>query len=163
MENSPKPQYKKITHYRNIYIRRLPEYEKFFNVCGKFQIWLVDGSRVRRRWNKDFVSGGNSKRFTFVPADEIWIDSEFSLAEAVYTVRHELHEQELMAQGMNYDDAHDLALAQEDPMRESDEKDAEERSANAKPTAPYAYEVYDPKEPFPWEKKEEKPPPDASS
>jgi hypothetical protein len=148
------PKYKRITHYNNIYVRRLHEYEAFFGVKGKYEIWLVDGKRIRRRWDGDFVYGGSDRRYTFIPKNEIWIDSEVSLAEAIYTVEHELIERELMDKGMIYDQAHEEAKKSEEPLRDRDNEEAEIKSSNAKPSAPYVFDIDDPKEPFPWEKSE---------
>lgn len=160
--------YKKVPSYEGVYIRRLKEFEKLFNVEGKLEIWLVDGKILREaedpeddenkeaKFDGDFVYGGSDMRYTFIPKNEIWIDSETSLAEAIYTVRHELTEREHMEKDkMTYDEAHEIALKAEKPLRRADKRAANKKAKAAKPSAPYIFEIDDPKEPLPWEKPED--------
>ena len=49
-----------------------------FNVGKRdiFNIWIVDGASVRREIFPEFLFGGNSERYTFIPEDEIWVDMQ---------------------------------------------------------------------------------------
>lgn len=86
------------------------------------EIWIVDGAAVRRSIYPEFLYGGNSERYLFIPKGEIWIDNAIAAEEFAYTVAHELHERTLMAtRGDSYDDAHNSALAVERTMRQRDQ------------------------------------------
>jgi len=105
----------KKSRYVN-FIYRIPVSEQ----NGK-KIWIVDGLVVRREIYPEFLYGGNSERYPFIPKNEIWIDHAISAEEYTYTVAHELHERDLMAtQGLSYFDAHDSSLALERRMRKND-------------------------------------------
>jgi hypothetical protein len=87
-----------------------------------FDIWIVDGSIIRRDVFPEFVYGGNAERYPFIPEKEIWIDHAIAAEEYEYTLAHELHERALMARkGMSYADAHDSSLALEHRMRHADQ------------------------------------------
>ena len=78
-----------------------------------FDIWIVDGAKVRRELFIEFFGGGNDQRYKFIPEGEIWIDNSISVEEAEFTIIHEIFERELMKQGMNYVPAHHLAAQEE--------------------------------------------------
>jgi hypothetical protein len=85
------------------------------------EIWIVDGALVRREIYPEFLYGGNSQRYRYVPPGEIWVDNAVSAEEFSYTVLHEIRERALMARrGMTYTDAHDSALAAERTARLAD-------------------------------------------
>jgi hypothetical protein len=56
------------------------------------EIWIVDGAAVRKSLYPEFLYGGNSERYLFIPRGEIWIDNAIAAEEFAYTVAHELHE-----------------------------------------------------------------------
>jgi len=86
-----------------------------------FEIWIVDGLKIRHDIYPQFVYGGNSQRYPFIPKSEIWIDNAISSEEFSYTVAHELYERDLMAKrGLSYAEAHDSALHLEHRMRMRD-------------------------------------------
>jgi hypothetical protein len=102
------------------------------------EIWIVDGALVRREIYPEFLYGGNSQRYRYVPPGEIWVDNAISAEEFSYTVLHEIHERALMAQrGLTYADAHDSALAAERAARLADRAAArrhEQRLPRVSPT-----------------------------
>lgn len=102
------------------------------------EIWIVDGALVRREIYPEFLYGGNSQRYRYVPPGEIWVDNAVSAEEFSYTVLHESRERSLMAQrGMAYTDAHDSALAVERNARLADRVAArrhEQRLPRVSPT-----------------------------
>jgi hypothetical protein len=92
-------------------------------------IWMVDGLKVRNDLEPDFVMGGNSGRFEFIPENEIWIDNSVSAEELDYTVQHELCERKLMlGDGEDYETAHDDALDVERELRMDDQSEADQHN-----------------------------------
>ena len=81
-----------------------PYLKKFF-VMGKFTVWLVDGSYVRRNMDEEFTNFGQHYRFSCIPMWEFWIDKEFSPGEEWYFIDHLLLEHTMMREGMSYADA----------------------------------------------------------
>lgn len=89
----------------------------FGNYKG-YDVWIVDGNKIREKIFNEFVYGGNDERYIFVPQNEIWIDNSISVTEFQTTLEHEITERTLMKQlGMTYFDAHDSALKVERKMR----------------------------------------------
>ena len=50
-------------------------YRYYNGTKDKFKIWIVDGAKVRKQIFNEFIYGGNSERYPFIPEDEIWIDT----------------------------------------------------------------------------------------
>ncbi len=93
-------------------------YVAFAGERDGFKLWIVNGDEVRRKYFDEFIYGGNSERYPFIPANEIWIDNAISAEEFETTVAHEIKERGLMSgSGLLYEDAHDSALALEVAMR----------------------------------------------
>ncbi len=69
-------------------------------------IWIVDGRLVRSVFDIEFTEGGHEFVYEFVPHAQVWIDDDVTDEEIGYVILHELHERNLMAKGMTYDDAH---------------------------------------------------------
>lgn len=80
-------------------------------------IWIVDGRLVRSVFDPDFSEGGHEYVYEFVPENELWIDNSLTAAERPYVLLHELHERKLMAQGQDYDTAHDVSSQLEHKLR----------------------------------------------
>lgn len=100
-------------------------------------LWIVDGSEVRREIYPEFLYGGNSQRYRFIPIHEIWIDNAVAAEEYGYTVAHELRERELMARkGESYNAAHNSALAVERQMRQFDDSSARAHEVGAALVSP---------------------------
>ncbi|PIQ68506.1 MAG: hypothetical protein COV91_03780 [Candidatus Taylorbacteria bacterium CG11_big_fil_rev_8_21_14_0_20_46_11] len=76
-------------------------------------IWIVDGAKVRRELYTNFISGGNDQRYKFIPPEEIWIDNAFSAEELEFTIIYQLHERELLKQGVGHEKAVSLAGEEE--------------------------------------------------
>jgi hypothetical protein len=91
----------------------------------KFDVWIVDGDRIRDTVYPEWLYGGNGERYRFNPKGEIWIDNAITCGEYRYTLAHELLERDLMARfRMTYGDAHDSALMLEDSMRHADKAES---------------------------------------
>jgi hypothetical protein len=83
-----------------------------------FDVWIIDGYKVRQAIYKEFLYGGNGQRYCYVPPREIWIDHAVSCEEYELTLAHELNERHLMAKfGWTYEKSHDSSLALEVIMR----------------------------------------------
>jgi hypothetical protein len=81
------------------------------------QFWLVDGKGVRDLFDPNFTEGGHALRYRFIPRREIWIDNALVEQEREFVFAHELHELELMRNGVDYDAAHERALELERVLR----------------------------------------------
>jgi len=93
-------------------------YRYYAGKRGGFDVWVVDGYKVRHKIYKEFLYGGNEQRYIFNPKGEVWIDNAISCEEFELTLAHELNERHLMAKfGWTYDKAHDSSLAVELVMR----------------------------------------------
>jgi hypothetical protein len=73
------------------------------------QVWFVQGRLVRSCYDVEFTEGGHDYVYEFVPQDEVWIDDDIHEDERGFVLFHELHERNLMVNGMDYDTAHDAA------------------------------------------------------
>ena len=69
-------------------------------------VWIVSGRLVRSAFDIDFTAGGHDHVYEFVPANEVWIDSDIGQSERGYVLLHELHERNRMADGAPYSRAH---------------------------------------------------------
>lgn len=84
-------------------------------------VWIVDARLVRSVFDDDFASGGHDHVYEFVPENEVWIDDTLKAAERPYSLLHELHERNLMIEGMDYDRAHaDSSRLERDCRRHPD-------------------------------------------
>lgn len=70
-------------------------------------VWIVDGRLVRSVFDVDFTEGGHNRVYKYIPENEIWIDNDLLEAERPFVLLHELHEQNLMGKGWNYEKAHE--------------------------------------------------------
>jgi hypothetical protein len=70
------------------------------------KVWLVNGCLVRSVLNIDFTQGGHEHVYEFVPPMDVWIDNDLDWQERGFVILHELHERNLMEQGLPYSKAH---------------------------------------------------------
>jgi hypothetical protein len=103
--------------YNNTEILRISDSVQLQNIyrvyVGKrdsIDIWIIDGSNIRRDIYPDFGLSGNDRAYHFIPAKEIWLDSQISCEEMEFSIRFELAERKLIIGGMTYDDAYEKAL-----------------------------------------------------
>ena len=86
-------------------------YRYYWGKKNGYNIWIVDGYKVRHKIYNSFLYGGNEQRYPFTPKGEIWIDNALSCEEFEMTLIHELNERHLMAAfGWRYEKAHDSSL-----------------------------------------------------
>ena len=71
------------------------------------EVWVVNGRLVRSVFDLNYVEGGHSWVYDYVPQNEVWIDDDIFPSERGYVILHELHERNLMStKGLTYDEAH---------------------------------------------------------
>jgi hypothetical protein len=93
-------------------------YRYYMGKKENYDIWIIDGNRVREKIYKEWLYGGNEQRYIFNPKGEVWIDNAISCEEYDLTVAHELNERHLMAKfGWTYETAHDSSLMLEQVIR----------------------------------------------
>jgi hypothetical protein len=91
-----------------------------------FKVYLVDGEWIRNNISVIFNHGGHGYVHEFIPLDEIWVgtshhqecncDAKKVAVSKKYmesTIIHEITEYRLMANGMQYWQAHNIALDEE--------------------------------------------------
>jgi hypothetical protein len=85
-------------------------------------VWIVNARLVRSVFDADFASGGHDHVYEFVPDDEVWIDDTLQAKERPYSLVHELHERNLMLNGMPYAKAHAISSRLEKRCRRRPEE-----------------------------------------
>jgi hypothetical protein len=88
---------------RNIY--RIP-----LGISDDISIWIVDGYLVRKTIYPDFGFSGNDLAYHFIPSGEIWIDGQVTCEETGYSIKVEMMERKLMAEGKSYNDSYEAAV-----------------------------------------------------
>lgn len=68
-------------------------------------VWLVNGEKIRKDIDENFVQYDHHGRFPFIPSNEIWIDRETNEDERKYFLEHVSREREFMGQGMTLEEA----------------------------------------------------------
>lgn len=82
-------------------------------------VYTVSGQWLRNHVDIDFTQGGNEAVYpSYVPEGEIWIDDNLRALDRMATALHEIVERDqMMRLGKDYDDAHEVASANERPFR----------------------------------------------
>jgi len=95
-----------------------------FTLLGKpHMVGLVDGGKVKLLHDMDFAEGANYLRHNaYCPEFQIWIDANLAPCQRKYKAFHEIMEvlYLLTRPGLGYEEAHQLALAQERIFRSMD-------------------------------------------
>lgn len=81
-------------------------------------VWIVDGERIRKEVNENFVQSGHHARFPFIPADEFWIDVNTDSREYPFFIDRFFAERILLRSGMKLAEAEILAADIERHERE---------------------------------------------
>ncbi|MBI2120586.1 MAG: hypothetical protein HYT94_03110 [Parcubacteria group bacterium] len=82
----------------HIYLQSIGEHEGL-------SVWLVDGEKIRKDIDENFVQYDHHARFRFIPADEIWIDQETNKDERKYFLENISWERKFMKEGMTLEEA----------------------------------------------------------
>ncbi|MFY9458034.1 MAG: hypothetical protein WAP23_03910 [Candidatus Spechtbacterales bacterium] len=113
-------------------------YEYYMGKRDGLDVWIVNGSFIRRKILSEFLFGGNDRVYNFIPEGEIWLDSAINAVELEYTTRHELTERKLIAEkGLSYDEAHKIASIEEQQSREKNYVLIEEKEKET-PRVPFS-------------------------
>lgn len=97
--------------------KKRPPYVELIQKKGGLQIWVVDGSYVRKNIAEEFSNFGHHYTYKQIPKDELWIDLIHSPAEYRFYIAHMMVERRLMARGVSYEEARKAANKQERKMR----------------------------------------------
>ncbi len=84
-------------------------YVSFAGRVDGIDVWVVDGQYVRENLNEEFTNFAQHFNFRFIPVREFWLDRERTPGEAAFFIDHLLLENKLMAQGIPYAWALELA------------------------------------------------------
>ena len=84
---------------------------------GEVTIRYVDGAKVRRGFDPEFILGGHDLVYDYISQNEIWLDDKMDPAEIPYILLHEEVERKLMGEGKPYHIAHDYATAADKELR----------------------------------------------
>lgn len=106
---------KDIVKWREQFINKRPANIK--PILPGTSVFLVDGTKIRDLIDSDYIQGGNSLRYSWIPKNEIWIDDTVPETERFDILLHESDESQHMMKGDDYDTAHDKAKAVEDKLR----------------------------------------------
>ncbi|OGZ35226.1 MAG: hypothetical protein A2V60_00140 [Candidatus Portnoybacteria bacterium RIFCSPHIGHO2_01_FULL_39_19] len=87
---------------KDIYIKKI-------GIRGHIDIWLVDGTKIRRDLDEEFTNFGHHYFFEFIPENEFWIDREHKKGEIRYFVDHMLIEHRLISEGKDFEYAEERA------------------------------------------------------
>ncbi len=113
-------------------------YEYYLGKKEGLDVWIVNGSFIRRKILSEFLFGGNDRVYNFIPEGEIWLDGSINAVELEYTTQHELTERKLMAEkGLSYDEAHKIASTEEQQQREKNYALIEEKEKET-PRVPFS-------------------------
>lgn len=113
-------------------------YEYYIGKREGLDVWIVNGSFIRRKILSEFLFGGNDRVYNFIPEGEIWLDGSINAVELEYTTRHELTERKLIAEkGLSYDEAHKIASTEEQQLREKNYTLIEEKEKET-PRVPFS-------------------------
>lgn len=81
-------------------------YIEHYKKIDKFDIYIVDGSYIRKNINTQFTNFGQHYRFPkMIPVRELWLDRDYGQNEYKYYIPHMIKEWELMRSGRSYKDA----------------------------------------------------------
>ena len=113
-------------------------YEYYMGKREGLDVWIVNGSFIRRKILSEFLFGGNDRVYNFIPEGEVWLDNAIDVVELEYTTRHELTERKLIAEkGLSYDEAHKIASVEEQKSREKNHALIEEKEKET-PRVPFS-------------------------
>ncbi|MCX6738487.1 MAG: hypothetical protein NT098_00350 [Candidatus Parcubacteria bacterium] len=93
-----------------VYIKKIDDHEGF-------EVWLVDGSLVRRDLDENFTEYEHHARYKFIPANEIWIEKDTNEEEWKYFLENLDLERKYMEEGLSLEEAVEKANAREQKDR----------------------------------------------
>ena len=116
-------------------------YRYYAGEANGYKVWIVDGFNIRTNIFGEFIYGGNSARYPFIPVGEIWIDNAISANEYITTLEHEINECNLMYHNnMDYYDAHDSSLSLELKIRQDNYLFSRDHESNLSMVSPLDFD-----------------------
>ena len=83
--------------------------EHWLTLTSGTKVYLVPGEDVRNNILTEFIGGGHHLVYSWIPENEIWIDTGVPEDDRPFILVHEIYEIALMQRGYSYDVAHDAA------------------------------------------------------
>lgn len=123
---SPDEAYKKAVAYEKRQRQHTKDNKSFkikrlkviYDPKDNIEVYLVNGKKVRDLFKVDYVEGGNSEAYKWMPKNEIWIEDDIEKSEIPAIIEHEYTEFKLMRdKHYSYDKAHRLASKKEYEFR----------------------------------------------
>lgn len=96
-----------------------PVHIKKIGIVNAVSVWLVDGERVRRDLNENFVQSGSHSAFPFIPINEFWIDVNTDFREHRFFMDRFFAQQTLLDAGTHPRKAEAIAATLEKREREN--------------------------------------------
>ncbi len=84
-------------------------YVKKVGKVSDFKVWLVNGEKIRKNIDEDFVNFAQHFQKKYIPNNEFWIDRENRKDELHFYIDHMLIEHRLMQKGMSFGKAREIA------------------------------------------------------
>ncbi len=95
-------------------------YLKKIGKAGDYEVWLVDGSYVRKVINENFVEYDYHFNHSFIPKNEFWIDEQTNHSEWRFFTDRMLAEQDLIKAGKSEKEASEKSALLEKKERKSE-------------------------------------------
>lgn len=97
-------------------------YIKKIDKIGDYEVWLVDGSYVRKVINENFVECDHHFNHNFIPKNEFWIDEQTNHNEWKFFIDRMFLEQGLVRVGESNKEASEIGAILEKKERREDLK-----------------------------------------
>lgn len=97
-------------------------YIKKIDKIGDYEVWLVDGSYVRKVINENFVEYDYHFNHNFIPKNEFWIDEQTNHNEWKFFIDRMFFEQGLVRVGESNKEASEIGAILEKKERKEDLK-----------------------------------------
>jgi hypothetical protein len=108
--------------WKKMELRESIDKEYHDNGPDSTKIFKVNGQQIRDTLCVDFIGGGHSLVYDFIPENEIWIEDMAHPADQKYILSHELVEHYLMKHlSYSYPKAHNIANKIEERLRANEE------------------------------------------
>lgn len=95
-----------------------PYHIKNIGKVDDISVWLVDGGRIRKDLNENFVQSDHHGHFSFIPVDEFWIDADTDFREHRFFMDRFFAERTLIKNGTKPEKAEKIGETFEQHERE---------------------------------------------
>ncbi len=97
--------------------RKHPPYVELLQKKRDLEVWIVDGTYVRKNIAEEFSNFGHHVTYKEIPQNELWIDVAHSPQEYKFYIHHMMVERGLTARGADYEKARKAANREERKLR----------------------------------------------